>query len=251
MNTPPDELQRLYQAACAMHDERPKPEIQSAVLTHATLLAQSRIAPAASAVKPVKNAANWPYWKSRWVASVLLLPLIGLFALHLKEAPEMQEQVTVIAPAQAPLKPQTTMVVTPEPAKTAFANVIPDEKKAAESAPVASNLAAPTTMARAASAKSLASTDDAAPQKNAALLQAAQQGNVPLVQNLLNEGASLDSRDTQGRTPLMLAVINGHEALVRQLINKGANLALVDQQGLSALQHARQLGEGAIASLLE
>lgn len=122
-----------------------------------------------------------------------------------------------------------------------------------ESVQMASNLAAPPAAPSArpmATAKLLATPADASPQK-AALLAAARQGNVQLVQNFLNEGASIESSDAQGRTLLMLAVLGGHESLVKRLLEKGASRSAVDHEGLTALELARRLGFAALVSLLE
>ncbi|MES2412341.1 MAG: ankyrin repeat domain-containing protein [Pseudomonadota bacterium] len=85
----------------------------------------------------------------------------------------------------------------------------------------------------------------------ASLLQAARSGRVAEIEQLLQQGAPINSIDSMGRTPLMLAVINGHEPAVQRLLQLGASSALRDPDGFNALEQARRLGLERIAALLE
>jgi len=89
------------------------------------------------------------------------------------------------------------------------------------------------------------------PRLAGALQDAARAGNLPQVEQLLQQGAALNAADAQGRTPLALAAMQGHTAVVQRLLAAGANTALVDNDGMNALQHARRLGYDGIAHLIE
>ncbi|MDO9359470.1 MAG: ankyrin repeat domain-containing protein [Polaromonas sp.] len=91
----------------------------------------------------------------------------------------------------------------------------------------------------------------AARDPSAALHDAARAGRLTQLEGLLREGAPINAPDAAGRTALVLAVINGHAAMVQRLMALGANPALVDKEGFNALQHARRLGLGGIAAMLE
>ena len=57
-----------------------------------------------------------------------------------------------------------------------------------------------------------------------ALHQAASLGNVELCQNLLEESAEIDVRDSNNWTPLMIASEKGHIDIVKLLVEKGADI---------------------------
>ena len=86
---------------------------------------------------------------------------------------------------------------------------------------------------------------------DSALQEAARKGRTSLLNDLLARGAPLDAADAEGRTPLMLATIYNHPEMVQRLLAAGANVALVDHSGSTALAHARRLGRGRIAELIE
>ncbi|MDP1954915.1 MAG: ankyrin repeat domain-containing protein [Polaromonas sp.] len=85
----------------------------------------------------------------------------------------------------------------------------------------------------------------------ASLHAAAGAGRLAQVEQLIAQGASVNTPDAMGKTPLMLAAINGHSTVVQRLLAAGANPALVDRDGVNALQHARRLGREAIAQMIE
>lgn len=60
------------------------------------------------------------------------------------------------------------------------------------------------------------------------LREAASNGNLARVKQLLGEGADVNAKDNSGLTPLHFAVIGGHEDVFELLISKGAN---VDSKG--------------------
>nr|WP_315186135.1 ankyrin repeat domain-containing protein [uncultured Albidiferax sp.] len=91
----------------------------------------------------------------------------------------------------------------------------------------------------------------ATPPLASALQEAARKGHTSQLNDLLARGAPLDAADTEGRTPLMLATIHNHPEMVQRLLAAGANVTLVDRSGSTALAHARRLGHGRIAELIE
>jgi len=84
------------------------------------------------------------------------------------------------------------------------------------------------------------------------LWQAAASGHEAVVQQLLETGAALDSKDKDGRTPLSWAAANGHEAVMQMLLVKGAKLDSEDKVGRTPLSLAAMNGrEAAAQQLLE
>lgn len=60
--------------------------------------------------------------------------------------------------------------------------------------------------------------------ENSRLRSEASNGNLFQVQELLAQGAKVDSDDKQGRTALIWAIIDNHPEVIRVLIEHGANL---------------------------
>ncbi len=83
------------------------------------------------------------------------------------------------------------------------------------------------------------------------LHNAAEVGNLGLVQRLLAEDADADARDALGRTPLMTAAARGHYEVVLTLVRAGASVNLRANNGKTALQLAVENGRSKIAKLLE
>ena len=82
--------------------------------------------------------------------------------------------------------------------------------------------------------------EDQSPQAMAeqALLQAAFNGNLEAVQELVSKGISPNATDSEQHTPLMWAAFNGHTPVIRYLLEKGANIEAKDESGRSALMYA-------------
>ena len=77
------------------------------------------------------------------------------------------------------------------------------------------------------------------PQWNQRLLSAAQDGDLALVEQAMQNGANLESTDNLGKTPLHLACCNGHLDVVRYLLTShGANLEATDNNGKTPLHLA-------------
>jgi ankyrin repeat protein len=75
----------------------------------------------------------------------------------------------------------------------------------------------------------LAMTSSAnAQNRDQALITAAGKGELPAVERLLREGASVSARDSRGRTPLLAATHGNHVAVARALITAGADVNAKD-----------------------
>ncbi len=75
----------------------------------------------------------------------------------------------------------------------------------------------------------------------AALLSAAESGDMEAVKKLLGDGVRPDEgRTDEGYTALMLAVIGGHRQIVGRLLDAGANSLLETKRGINALDLAAE-----------
>ena len=84
----------------------------------------------------------------------------------------------------------------------------------------------------------------------AALVHAAAEGDVDLVQMLLSQGARLDVRD-EGFTPLLVAAQFGHTEVCKLLLETGkANVKETTPDGFTPLLHAAQSGHNEVCELL-
>jgi serine/threonine-protein phosphatase 6 regulatory ankyrin repeat subunit B len=83
-----------------------------------------------------------------------------------------------------------------------------------------------------------------------ALMYAAHEGHVDMVDRLINNGANLDLQCNDGMTALMIAAHEGHVDIVDRLINNGANLDLQCNNGMTALRDASEQGHFKIVKLL-
>lgn len=98
-----------------------------------------------------------------------------------------------------------------------------------------------------------ASPDSRDKSGDTALHIAAQVGHAPIVKTLLIEGADKDLADGQGRSPLHLASLAGNAPSVKALLAAGANLDLrfpYDKHSLSALDVAAWFGHVLVLQLL-
>lgn len=71
-----------------------------------------------------------------------------------------------------------------------------------------------------------------------ALRQAALEGDLTTVKELVDRGTSVNAPDQDGHTPLMLAAFNGHSEIVLSLIDGGALVDQRDLLGRTALLYA-------------
>ena len=83
------------------------------------------------------------------------------------------------------------------------------------------------------------------------LLQAAAEGQEVVVQQLLENGAELESKDNRGRTPLSWAATRVHEAVVKLLLGRSDVVAdSSDKDGRTPLSWAAMSGHEAVVKLL-
>lgn len=75
-------------------------------------------------------------------------------------------------------------------------------------------------------------------------------GDLPVVRELLESGADINSRDRYGQTALMLAARRGLQEVVEILIEHGADLNATAKYHLSALMLAVIAGHSGIAQRL-
>jgi ankyrin repeat protein len=86
---------------------------------------------------------------------------------------------------------------------------------------------------------------------NAALFSAADKGCIALARRLLDDGASLASRDRLGATPLTRAAKTGHTDIVELFLGRGADVNARDLDGGTALFAAsEQDNPAAVQSLI-
>jgi hypothetical protein len=84
----------------------------------------------------------------------------------------------------------------------------------------------------------------------AQLRQAAETGDVPALQALLDKQPVIDARDAGGRTALMLATLHGRTEAVEALLSAGADPNVADAHGTTPLQAAVAGDQPAIAAAL-
>jgi len=70
---------------------------------------------------------------------------------------------------------------------------------------------------------------------NNALIKAAEYGSFDVVEELISQGAKINSNNQEKKTALMVAAENGHIKIVRLLIKKGAKISLKDKYEKSAI----------------
>lgn len=84
-----------------------------------------------------------------------------------------------------------------------------------------------------------------------ALSEAAQKGNISMLQLLLKNGADLEARNRWGHeTPLMKAAYYGQVEAVAWLLDHGAKMEARDSRGNTALLHAAWMGKCDVVKLL-
>ena len=85
---------------------------------------------------------------------------------------------------------------------------------------------------------------------DAALLQAAEHGNVEGIKEALNRGAHMGSKNNFATSPLIFAANNGHLDAVRYLLDINANIEDVSNNGRSPLMWACYWGHAEVVKYL-
>lgn len=84
-----------------------------------------------------------------------------------------------------------------------------------------------------------------------AMIRAAREGRLIMVEILLGAGASLDLQDRDGRTALSHATANGFTEIVSMLVRSGADITLDDKDGDKPLDIALRSGNPAMVAQFE
>lgn len=82
------------------------------------------------------------------------------------------------------------------------------------------------------------------------LIDAAEQGNLPAMDDFLVGQQLVNMRNACLWTPLMMAALNGHYDAVQKLLKKGAEVDMVDKGGYSAMMLAASNNFSSIVELL-
>jgi len=82
------------------------------------------------------------------------------------------------------------------------------------------------------------------------LFRAAADGDVTLVNSLIESGAHVNAREQEWETPLIYAATEGHPAVVVLFLSKGAEVDAVSMNGETALGRAAVRGEIACVRIL-
>ncbi|MBQ7024654.1 MAG: ankyrin repeat domain-containing protein [Akkermansia sp.] len=90
-------------------------------------------------------------------------------------------------------------------------------------------------------------TDD---DRDTALMDAAEEGNLTAVKNLIAAGADVNLQNEDAKSALMMAAGEGHTEVVKTLLAAGADPAAVDKDGETAHQKAVDDGHDATAEVL-
>ena len=83
-----------------------------------------------------------------------------------------------------------------------------------------------------------------------AMLQAAEQGDLQTLDQLLVRHRRSDVRDSCDWTPLMKAALNGHRAVVERLLAAGAAVDAVDKGGYTSMMLAASNNHAEVVELL-
>ena len=70
------------------------------------------------------------------------------------------------------------------------------------------------------------------------LVRAAREGDTDTIEQLLKNGADIDSRDSKGQTPLEVAILARNTLLIQFLLDRGADVNVRDNHGATALMVA-------------
>lgn len=84
-----------------------------------------------------------------------------------------------------------------------------------------------------------------------ALVDAAWNGEVKIVEFLLSRGANIDIVNNDGHTPLMAAAIGGEASVARLLLERGARADLHDKRGRTARMLAEEWHNAAVLDMID
>jgi hypothetical protein len=265
-----DDVDEQYRRASARDASGPSESVRRAVLRHAAELAAQRAPHESGPAKidleqPAANEARWrPVAYGGLAAATLAGLLIAPHFLPPSSPPTASPPRTSLpstaspptsAPAVAPNAGPAPRPA-PAPALAAKPQAFAGEAQLNESSPaILGGNSAPQAAARAAPAPppvlgSVAARAQAPIDAATALRQAAQSGDTPRLQALLDQQIDVDARDGAGRTALMLAVLHGQAQAVDALLARGADPNAADSSGTTPLQAALAGNQSVIIAAL-
>lgn len=77
------------------------------------------------------------------------------------------------------------------------------------------------------------------------------EGDLKLVETIIEKGANVNEADTIGRTPLYIACSHDHAEIAELLIEKGANVNVANREGITALDMMYLLGAAPLKGYIE
>lgn len=83
-----------------------------------------------------------------------------------------------------------------------------------------------------------------------ALMTAAKNGSIEILQVLLDNNANLEQKDAIGKTAFLWAVERGHREVAQMLLDYGADINTQNQYGNTALMWTARFGDTAMAKML-
>lgn len=85
---------------------------------------------------------------------------------------------------------------------------------------------------------------------NTAIMDAAAEGDIDILEFLLRQGANLDFQSKSGQSALILAAGQGHTKAAALLIHAGADVTLSDKLGMSAKKYAQLFRNEELLSMI-
>ena len=82
------------------------------------------------------------------------------------------------------------------------------------------------------------------------MIEAARNGDLASIEDLLDRGADIEARTGEGTTALMFASGGGQVAAVELLLDRGADIEARNDDGNTALILASAMGEDEVAAVL-
>ena len=82
------------------------------------------------------------------------------------------------------------------------------------------------------------------------LINACKSGSIELINQLIENGADVNTKDDNGWTPLHWAAFRGHEGVVKLLINNKASVDIKNNHAETPLHYAAYNGHEGVAELL-
>ena len=268
-----DDADDLYRRASALDESRPSELVRRRVLDHAAQLAAER---AAKNVPPRIASARGALrtWRRRRPAifgTLAAAALAGLLITPRFFTPSVPPGAPPSAPPMAALPTMTAAPPAADSRNQEAAAPAAPEQRANRIAEPAAKFAAkdsPAKMQNMAAARGQAAASDAsqagalaqpmasvaAPGRSsdpaAELRRAAEIGDLPQMQTLLDGEPLIEARDENGRTALMLAALHGQSQAVDVLLAHGADPNAADGHGTTPLQAAVAGNQQAIAAAL-